>query len=62
MSAIRAISSEYVSKNIPTTLAKEMPPQFEFFSSFCNSLINIMKSLGLIRQSCLTPNLQRKSL
>ena len=60
MSAIRAISSAYISKNIPTSaLAKEMPLQFEFFSSFSNSLMNIMKSLGLIRQPCLTPDLQR---
>ena len=30
--------------SIPTALAKEMPLQFEFFSSFSNSLMNIMKS------------------
>ena len=60
MSAIRAISSAYISKTIPTALAKEMPLQFEFFNSFSNSLMNIMKSLGLIRQPCLTPNFQRK--
>ena len=66
MSAIRATSSAYMSKNIPTALAKEMLLQFGFFSSFSNSLINIMISLELIRQPCLipclTPNLQRKSL
>ena len=60
MSAIRRISSAYISKKNPTALAKEMPLQFEFFSSFSNSLMNIMKSLGLTRQPCLTPNLQRK--
>ena len=31
MSAIRAISSAYISKTIPTELAKEMPVQCEFF-------------------------------
>ena len=60
MSGIRAISSAYIRKNILTALAKEMPLQFEIFSSFSNSLINIMKSLGLLRQPCLKPNLQRK--
>ena len=50
MSAIRAISSAYLSKNIPTALAREMPLQFEFFSSFSNSLINITKNVGQMRQ------------
>ena len=60
MSAIRAISAAYISKKIPTALAKKMSLQFDFFSSFSNSLMNIMKNLGLIRQPYLTPNLQRK--
>ena len=41
MSAIRAILSAYISQNIPTALAKEMPLQFEFFGSFSNALMNI---------------------
>ena len=58
MSAIRAISSAYITKHIPTTQAKEVPLKFEFLSSFFSSLMNIMKSLGLIEQPCLTPSLQ----
>ena len=60
MSAIRAISSAYITKHIPTAQAKEVPLKFEFLSSFFNSLMNIMKNLGLIGQSYLTPSLQRK--
>ena len=50
MSAIRAISSAYITKHIPTAQAKEVPLKFEFFSSFFNSLMNITKNLGLIGQ------------
>ena len=60
MSAIRAISSAYITKHIPTAQPKEVPLNFEFLSSFFNSLMNIIKSLGLIGQPCLTPSLQRK--
>ena len=61
MSGIRAISSAYIiSKHIPTAQDKEVPLKFEFLSSFFNSLMNIIKSLGLIGQPCLTPSLQRK--
>ena len=37
-----------------------VPLKFEFLSSFFNSLMNIMKTLGLIGQLCLTPSLQKK--
>ena len=48
MSAIRAISSAYITKHIPTAQAKKVPLKFEFLSSFFDSLMNFMKSLGLI--------------
>ena len=48
MSEIRAMSSAYITKHIPTAQAKEVPLKFEFFSSFFNSLMNIMKNLGLM--------------
>ena len=57
MSAIRAISSAYITKHIPAAQAEEVPLKFEFLSSFFNSLMNIMKNLGLIGQPCLTPSL-----
>ena len=60
MSAIRAISSAYITKHIPTTQAKEVPLKFEFLSSFFNSLMNMMKNLGLIGQPYLSSSLQRK--
>ena len=60
MSAIRAISSACITKHIPTAQAKEVPLKFEFLSSFFNTLMNIMKNLGLIGQPYLTPSLQRK--
>ena len=41
MSAIRVVSSAYISRNISAALAEEMPLQFEFFSSFANSLMSI---------------------
>ena len=40
MSAIRAISSAYISENIPAALVKEMSLQFRCFSTFSNSLMN----------------------
>ena len=49
MSAIRAISSAYITKHIPKAQAEEVPLKSELLSCFFNSLMNIMKSPGLVR-------------